>query len=123
MKQIIWPVLLGILILSGCGNSVHENISEEMATDTEQILEIFDENIKEERSLNEREEKIFESYSTKYGAHYKTDGDLTEEETRLYILTNNLIDMYDHLTTLSSDKENYENQKSVIKKVIKEGEI
>lgn len=116
-------MLLGILILSGCGNSVHENISEEMATDTEQILEIFDENIKEERSLNEREEKIFESYSTKYGAHYKTDGDLTEEETRLYILTNNLIDMYDHLTTLSSDKENYENQKSVIKKVIKEGEI
>ncbi|MEK4442354.1 hypothetical protein [Niallia sp. FSL K6-0077] len=123
MKKLLGSVLLSVVILSGCGNSIHKNISEEMATDTEQILEIFDDNIKEERSLNEREQKIFESYSTKYGAHYKTEGDLTEEETRLYILTNNLIDMYDHLTTLTSDKENYENQKSIIKKVIKEGEI
>lgn len=123
MKKLFCPVLLGILILTGCGNSVNENISEEMATDTEQILVIFDDNIKEERSLNEREQKIFDSYSTKYGAYYKTEGELTEEEERLYILTNNLIDMYDNLTTLSSDKEDYENQKSIIKKVIKEGEI
>ena len=119
----IFVVLVMISIpVVGFGQNVHENISEEIAADTKQILSIFDETIDDQRALTEREQKSFEQYSLKYSV--KSDAaELSEEEDRLYILTYKMIEMYDYYTALTSDQSDYEKMKQMIERVIETGEI
>lgn len=121
MKKLLYLIFISILLV-GCGQKVHENIEQGMADDTEQVISIFDKTIKEDRTLTEKEEKVFEEYKVKYSAYEKTDK-LSEEENRLFILTRDMIDMYNYHTTLSSDNEGYEKIKKLIRSVIKTGKI
>ncbi|HEY4554367.1 MAG TPA: hypothetical protein VIG80_14340 [Bacillaceae bacterium] len=127
MKRFAGLMLVIFIVLTGCGNKVHKNIGQEMADDTEQIISIFEKNIKDNSDLSERDKKVFEEYKIKYGAMSKEPDSsslkLTEEENRLYILTRNMIDMYDFYTTLKSDHEKFDNMKESIRTVIKTGEI
>lgn len=127
MKKVL--ILLMFLILSGCGNSVHENIREKMAEDTEQVIDLFETAIEEDRDFIDRDVTMLSSYQEKYQSIKDnpeaavSDGGLTEEENRLFILTTNMIDMRDSLTLLSSDVESFESTRDMIRDVIKTGEI
>lgn len=126
MKK-LFMLLMAALLLAACGDKVHENIRQELAADTEQVISIFDKTIEEDRELTEREEKIFQEYQVKYGAIKNnpdlTSDKLTDEENRLFILTSDMIDMYDYYTTLKSDHEKYERTRDRLRKVIETGKI
>ncbi|MGD6781339.1 hypothetical protein ACQCT3_18055 [Sutcliffiella horikoshii] len=112
-----------LIILTGCGGEkVHENISEGIATDAKQILEIYDIAVKEKRSFTDDEQYILDDFQLLYGAKEK-NGDLSEEESRLFILVRNMIDLDEALVLKESEHEDYEAQKKLINSVIKTGEI
>ncbi|MCG1029298.1 lipoprotein [Virgibacillus halodenitrificans] len=121
MKKVLF-VLVSLLVLTACGDKVNENINEDMATDTTQIIDISDNVIKEERSLEDNETAIMDDYQLLYGAKYKK-GDLTEEEERLYLLVRNMLDMKEQLLYKETGQENYKHQKNLIESVIKTGTI
>lgn len=106
----------------GCSNKVNENIDESMAKDTEKIISIIDDAIKEDRDLNEKEEKYFEQYELSYGAKYKSEH-LTEEEERLYLSTQGILENPEFYYTLESDKEKFESTKETLHNIIKTGNI
>ena len=126
LKRLIM-IGLALLLLTACGREIHENISEEMVEDTEQIISIFDETIKEDRELSNKEVKTFERYKIKYETKKENpevypEG-FSEEEIRLYGLTDVMIDDYDRIVTLSSDHEDYETQRDRLYRVIETGKI
>lgn len=125
MKKIIVLLFL-LLTLTSCGG-VHENISKEMAKDTEQIISIFEAVIEEEREFTEREEATLQSYQVNYETIQENpdmyDGGLTEEENRLMILTVKMIEFKNQMTLLASDKKSFESNRDTIRRVIKTGEI
>lgn len=125
MRKVLVLLLMAIL-LSACGG-IHENISEDMANDTEQVISIFESAIDEDRDFTEREEAVFINYQAEYNVKRDNpdvyDDEFTEEENRLLILTTNMIDMADSLTLLSSDTENFESNRDRIRRVIETGEI
>ena len=125
MKKLAAIIL--ILFLAACGSTVHENISEEIVNDTNQILDIMDEAVESGDDLSDRDWETFDSYYAKYNGKLDnpdaTVGGLTEEEERLFILVSNIIEHPEFFYTLESDKEDYENQKSTIQNVIETGEI
>lgn len=120
-------MVAALMLLVACSSKVHENISEEMAKDTEQILDIMDSAIDEERDLTDRELSVFEQYLATYNAKLDNPdlavGGLTEEEERLLIVTSMVIETPEIFMTLESDIERYESMKEQIKNVIKTGEI
>ncbi|WP_346207597.1 hypothetical protein NSS91_15945 [Caldifermentibacillus hisashii] len=135
-KVLVFVVFALTLILTGCSEQqskneeelkVNENIGEDMAIDTEQILDIMDSVIEENRDLTERELLVFEQYYIKYNGIYENPESaaepMTEEEERLFILTKNIIENPELYYTLESDKEAYKSQKKQIKNVIETGQI
>lgn len=124
MKKVI---LLSFILLVGCGDKLHENISESMAEDTKQILEIMDDVIKEDRELTEKEQNIFKSYHEFYQSKMLEPESsvlkLTEEEKRLFLLTNDIAENPELFYTLESDKERYESWKERILNVMETGNI
>ena len=126
MKKLAAIIL--ILFLAACGGEkVHENISEDMVNDTNQILDIMDEAVESGNDLSDRDWDTFDSYYAKYNGKLEnpdaTVGGLTEEEERLFILVSNIIEHPEFYYTLESDKEDYANQKRTIQNVIETGEI
>lgn len=121
MRKGLVLFVIALLFLAGC-NKVHENINQSMADDTEQVLTIIETNMKEDRDLTERETATMDDYLLLYGAKEKSDK-LTEEENRLFILTRNLIEMYERSSALSSDKDSYNDAIKRIRTVIKTGSI
>lgn len=121
MKRVLLA-LFTVLILVACGNKIHENISKEMVEDTRAIIKIIDDSIKNDSEFTEREEKKLHSYQVKFGA-LKDNSDLTEEEGRLFILANRLIDDYDYYAYLESDEDYLKETKEYIDKVITTGKM
>lgn len=122
MKQLLLMVSL-LFVLAACGGEkVHEHISEGLATDTKQILDIYDSAMEEKRSFSDDERYILEDFRLLYDAKEKK-GDLTEEESRLFILVRNMIGLDEALVLKESERESYEAQKKLINSVIKTGEI
>jgi len=119
MKKVLL-FLSVMIVLFGCSAKVHKNISEDMAKDTEQILSIFDKAIEEDEDISEKDKEIMLHYQAAYGADTSK---LSEEENRLYILTEKLIDTPELFITLESDKERFQQSKKEIQNVIKTGEI
>jgi|SRR5690625_3373316 len=120
MKRIL---VIALLILTACGNSIHENIDEKMAEDTKQVMDIVDKAYKEDREFTEREQVKLDDYQLLYGAKDKI-GDLTEEESLLLLLVSgDLIDRYDTYSLLDSNKEFYDITVGRIDNVIKTGNV
>lgn len=103
-----------VLLLSACGEKteVHENINQELAEDTIEILDIVEDAIKVEREFTEEEKTVLD----KYFAHYSND--FTDEERRVYILTENLIE---YVAESTLEQEDFEIDKEGILKVIETG--
>ncbi|WP_200411362.1 hypothetical protein [Virgibacillus salexigens] len=121
MKNVLLLVILSV-VLVGCGDKIHENIGEDIADDTNQILNIMDGVIEEKNEISEQEKEIFDHYYIKYSAFQK-NSELSEEEERLFILVKHIVENPEFYTTLESDKENYEDRKRQINNVIKTGQI
>lgn len=121
MKKLLLFVILAFALM-GCGDKVHDEIREDMADDTKQILTIMDQVIADNSDLSEKDEEVFDQYYIKYSAMKKAS-ELTEEEDRLFILVEHIIENPQFYTTLESDKESYENTKKDINNVIKTGQI
>jgi len=120
MKRVL---VIALLILTACGNSIHENIDEKMAEDTKQVMDIVDKAYKEDRDFTDREQAKLDDYQLLYGAKDKV-GDLTEEESLLLLLvSNDLIDRYDAYSLMDSNKEFYKITVDRINSVIKTGEV
>lgn len=116
-----------VLFLAACGESkgastVHENISEDMANDTEQILNTMDTAIEENRALSDHELSVFDHYLAEYNGK-KDVGNLTGEEEVLLITTSKIVENPEIYMTLESDKENYKTLKTQIQNIIKTGEF
>lgn len=126
MRKLFCLVFIWFL-LTGCGNSIHENIDEKMAADTRQIINIFDTAIKEGRSFTDDESFVVDDYVLLYNAKLNNPdlvvGGLTEEERRLLILTTKMIDMAETLILIESNHESYDSQKDSINNVINTGNI
>ena len=128
LKRLIM-MILALLLLTACGREVHENIEEGLVEDTEQIIAIFDENIKEDEALSKKEEKTFQEYIVKYEVMKENPEvygkeSFTDEENRLFVMTQKMIEEYEFYTSsLSSDEENYENERRRIYNVIETGQI
>lgn len=127
MKRFI--VLLAIiLLLSACGGT-HENIREDMAEDTMAILEIYDKVYEGGGDFSEEDQVLFHTYLIKYkDIRDNPDlevvfGGLSDEEMRLLILVEKLIEWDDDYAVLPSDKQLYDSLKEDILSVIKTGEI
>lgn len=122
-------ISFALLLLSACGQQVHENINEGLVEDTEQIISIFDDNIKEEKALTKKQEKTFQQYIVKYevmkeNPEVYSKESFTDEENRLFVMTQKMIEEYDFYTSsLSSDDENYENERRRLYNVIETGQI
>ncbi|MEH7383059.1 hypothetical protein V7138_21530 [Bacillus sp. JJ1533] len=119
MKKLLLFSLIS-LFLFGCSSNIHKNISENMARDTEQILSIFDSTIEEDKDLTEKDKEVMLHYQAAYGVDTSK---LSEEENRLYLLTEKLIRTPKLFITLESDKDRYQQTKKIIHNVIKTGEI
>lgn len=115
MKRLLF-VLIAVLLLSACGEKteIHENINQELAEDIIEILGIVEETTKAEREFTEEEKTVIDKYST----HYSTD--FTDEERRVYMLTENLIESVGESTLEQVD---FENLKEGILKVMETGEF
>lgn len=122
MNKILLFVVI-MFTLTACGQKVHENISEEVAADTEQIISITDKLSEENRDLSERERKVFDQYLMKYEIARNELDSLNEEEYRVSRLTEHLIEGYEMYTTLAGDKEDYEASKERIYRVMETGSI
>lgn len=127
MKRLLFIVLAAMLLVACGKDKVHENINEDMAQDTKQVLSIYGESIKEDRLFTEKESLTVEDYLTKYGARYNqgegTSHELSEEESRLFILTRNWIEIYPEGVLYDSGIESFKNTKEIIETVINTGEI
>lgn len=121
LKRLLGSGILLLLLLAACGNQLNENIDETMAESTNQILDIFDKAIREERSLTDDELFVVDDYQLLYGAKEKIDA-LTEEESRLFILVRNMTDMSDTLILVSSNHNSYESQKNLINDTLYDNE-
>lgn len=125
MKRII-IIFLTALLLTACVSKKHENINQDMADDTNQILTIYDVSIKEDRLFTEKELLIIDKYALSYGAKSKVENSslsLTEEENMLYLMTKNLFDFFPDGVLTESEKVNYEKTKEHVRKVIKDGAL
>ncbi len=105
---------MAVLLLSACGakTKVHENINQELAEDTIEVLEIIVDANKNDREFTEEERTKLDQYS----AHYSTE--FTDEERRIYVLTDDLIEYVKELTL---EPEDFKSEKERILKVMETG--
>ncbi|MBO1003166.1 membrane lipoprotein lipid attachment site-containing protein [Pseudogracilibacillus auburnensis] len=113
MKRLLF-VLMAVLLLSACGEKivVHENINQELAEDTIEMLGIIEDVSKKDRGFTEEERAKLDQYS----AHYSTE--FTDEERRVYVLTEDLIEYVKEITI---EQEDFKSEKERVLKVMETG--
>ena len=103
-----------VLLLSACGEktAVHENINQELAEDTIEVLGIIEDVNEKDREFTEEERMKIDQYSV----HYSTE--FTDEERRVYVLTEDLIEYVKELTLEQAD---FKSEKERVLKVMETG--
>lgn len=121
MKRLLIVIATTLLLGACASNKVHENISERMADDTYQVLEILDVAVKDEGKVSDKEQKVLDAYMKTYGDKVENNL-LTEEETKLYDSMDTFIFIKDTYTDLKSDRKQYEIGRQNIVNIIETGE-
>ncbi len=121
-RKFLCIAILFIILLSACGQKVHENISEQFYEDTKYVMDTLDNAWDENRELKSDEQKGIDSYVFKYEDREIAVGeDMTEEEERLFGMVTNMIGVFEVSSGLPGDKDTYNSFRGWAYEIIEKG--
>lgn len=125
MKKILF-ICLVTLLLVGCSGEIKidENINEELAKGSLQVMNIIEKAAQEDKTsdeLNDSNYKKLVSYQNKYVNPEESFMVLGEADEDIIVFALAAISKYSDSGLLASDKEDFLESKEIINKIIKQG--
>lgn len=117
MRKVLVLLFISMIVLSACGKTLKEDVSEDMESEVVQILDIMDDAKKGKRLLTDEEQFILDDYIALYEGKSKMEM-LSETEEVAHIMIKNMVGMADNLVLKNG--ESYETQKKMILETIYE---
>ncbi|WP_155974832.1 hypothetical protein [Virgibacillus sp. CM-4] len=129
MKKVL--VVLSILItlmLFGCSNEtkIHENINEELAQDSLQVMSIIEKAVEQDQTSDELDDSDYKklvSYKDKYLNPDDSFVVIGEADDDIITFTLGTISQYSDSGLLESDKKDFLKNKENVEKIIEQGKI
>lgn len=125
MKKLFVLLLISLLLVA-CGDiKIHENVDEDLANDSIQVIDVILNNINKDIDFDEMEEKemsLIEKYKNKHGDVTSAYNLYNELNGSIVFYTGAIISNYEDGIPFESDKERINFMKETVEDIIITGE-
>ncbi|WBX80133.1 hypothetical protein PD280_21450 [Virgibacillus salarius] len=128
MRELLVLGVIVIVMLAGCSSEtkIHENINEELAKDSLQVMSIIEKAVEQDQTSDELDDSDYKklvSYKDKYLNPEDSFMVICEADDDIITFTLGTISQYSNSGLLESDKKDFLENKENVEKIIEQGKI